>query len=238
MTSATFRDLPIAPEMVILPGGEFPMGSCESDEISLVTERPQHRVRIRPVAVGKYPVTFEEWDACVEAGGGNGYRPPDNWGRGHQPVVHVNWDDAQAYVRWLSEASGKSYRLLSEAEWEYAARAGSATAYSTGQSIDTTQACFAHAQGALPVGSFPPNAFSLHDLHGNVWEWTQDCWNPSYDGAPCNGSAWLSGDCGQRIARGGSWSGEPSYARSAFRFNGQTGLRSNALGFRVARDLD
>lgn len=232
-----FRDLPFAPELVSLPDGYFLMGTTEGEMIGLSTERPQHRVTIAPVAVGRYPVTFAEWDACLAAGGST-YRPPDNWGRGRQPVVHVNWHDAQAFARWLSEASGKRYRLLSEAEWEYAARAGTTTPYSSGQSIDGTQACFAHAGGALPVGSFPANAFGLCDMHGNVWEWTQDCWNPAYEGAPDDGSAWLSGDCGQRVARGGSWSGEVSYVRSAFRFNGQTGLRSNALGFRVARELD
>lgn len=232
-----FRDALFSPEMVIVPGGVFLMGS-PVEEGGSSTERPQHSVCIAALAIGKYTVTFDEWDACVAAGGYSGYRPVDNWGRGRQPVIDVSWDDTQAYVAWLRNATGKHYRLLSEAEWEYAARAGSSTAFATGQSISKSQANFASNDGARSVGSYPANIFGLHDMPGNVWEWTQDCWNSSYDGAPSDGSAWISGDCHQRVARGGSWSGEVGYVRSALRFCGQAGIRSNALGFRVARALD
>lgn len=233
----TFQDLPIAPEMVIVPGGIFLMGAPADDD-GLPNERPQHLVHIASLAIGKYTVTFDEWDAATAAGGCNGYRPAHNWGRGRQPVINVSWNDAQAYVAWLNHATGMRYRMLSEAEWEYAARAGTTTPFATGRSISRAQANFASNEGTRPVGSYSANAFGLHDMHGNVWEWTQDCWNPSYEGAPSDGSAWTSGDCNQRVARGGSWANAAEFSRSTFRFRGQTALRGNVKGFRVARILD
>ena len=221
-------------------------------------EKPVHQVTIpQSLAVGKYEVTFAEWDACVSADGCGHRLGDEGWGRGRRPVINVSWEDAQSYVRWLSSETGASYRLLSESEWEYVARAGSSTAYHFGNSSSqlcnwgngadltakaenpdwTVAECSdGHVQTA-PVGSFSPNAFGLHDMHGNVWEWVQDCWNGSYSGAPSNGSAWQSGDCSRRVLRGGSWGGSPWALRSALRFRDTAGIRYGSFGFRVARTL-
>ena len=181
-----------------------------------------HRVRIaEPFAVGVYEVNgaFAEWDACVSDGGCGGYRPDDEGsGRGRRPVVNVNWKDAQSYVRWLSRKTGKRYRLLSESEWEYVARAGTSGPFHYGKTLSTVQANYdgrytygsgrkgEYRRGTVPVGSFPANAFGLHDVHGNVREWVDDCWHGDYRGAPADGSAWTSGgECSRRVLRGGSW---------------------------------
>ena len=226
--------------MVVVPAGSFMMGSDESS-----SEKPRHRVTIaRPFAVGKYEVTFAEWDACVEAGGCGGHRPGDEgWGRGRRPVINVNWKDAKAYVRWLNRKTGKQYRLLSEAEWEYAVRAGTTTRYSWGDDIGRERAncdgCGSRwdNEKTAPVGSFAANPFGLHDVHGNVWEWVEDCWKASYVGAPSDGSAWTDGDCTKRVLRGGSWYNYPRNLRSAFRIRYWTGNRFFGNGFRVARTL-
>jgi formylglycine-generating enzyme required for sulfatase activity len=239
-----FRDCDRCPEMVVISAGEFTMGSPESEEGRSADEGPQHKVRIaRPLAAGKYEVTFDEWDACVAAGG-CAHKPEDQgWGRGRRPVINVSWDDAQAYVAWLAKKTGKSYRLLSEAEWEYAARAGTTTRYPWGDAPGTNRANFDGSgsqwsgKQTAPVGSFEANAFGLHDVIGNVWEWVQDCWNGSYNGAPADGRAWESGDCGQRVLRGGSWNDQPEDARAANRSRDRPGSRGNDLGFRVARTL-
>ncbi len=247
-----FRDCPECPEMVVVPAGSFTMGSPSSEEGRWDDEGPQHRVTIAaPFAVGKYEVTFAEWDACVAAGGCGGYRPDDRgWGRGQRPVIHVSWDDAKAYVRWLSRKTGERYRLLSEAEWEYAARAGTTGPFHFGSTISTDQANYdgndtygsgrkgVDRERTVPVGSFPANGFGLHDVHGNVWEWVEDCWHGSYAGAPADGSAWVSGgDCGQRVLRGGSWSVNPRYLRSAYRDRYSIEDRYYNHGFRVSRTL-
>ena len=226
-------------EMVVLPRGSFLMGSADRHRN---TETPQHTVRIDyELAVGKYPITFEQWDACV-ADGGTSYRPSDNgWGRGSRPVINVSWDDCQAYLRWLGKVNGKPYRLLSEAEWEYAARAGSRTEWSFGDGENELgrYAWFNANSGnsTLPVGEKLPNAFGLYDMHGNVWEWTEDCWNDNYNGAPSDGSAWTSGNCGLRVLRGGSWYSFPQFTRSAFRGRVDVSYRNFNLGFRLARML-
>ena len=249
---SVFRDCAACPEMVVVPAGSFMMGSPASEEGRRESEGPVHRVEIRkPFAVGKYEVTFAEWDACVSAGDCGGYRPGDRgWGRGRRPVVNVNWEDAKSYVSWLSRKSGEAYRLLSESEWEYAARAGTTGPFHFGSTISTDQANYdgalAYGSGGKGVyrgktvlaGSFPANGFNLHDMHGNVWEWVEDCWNDSYAGAPSDGSVWTSGDCSARVLRGGSWSFEPRYVRSAGRGRNSTGFRSYFFGFRVARILD
>jgi formylglycine-generating enzyme required for sulfatase activity len=232
-SGTVFRDCDDCPEMVVVPAGTFMMG-----------EGPQHKVTIaRPFAVGKYPVTFDEWDACVNAGGTK-YEPVDSgWGRGKRPVINVSWDDAQVYVAWLSKKTGMPYRLLSEAEWEYAARAGTTTRYPWGDEPDTNHANFRDSgsqwsgKQTAPVGSFEPNAFGLHDMIGNVWEWLQDCWNNSYSGAPTDGSAWEAGDCGRRVVRGGSWDSYPENARVADRSGDGPTVRYFGLGFRLARTL-
>ena len=244
----TFRDALRSggegPEMVVVPAGTFRMG-CVSGQNCHDYEKPVHRVTIgAPFAVGVYEVTFAEWEACVRAGGCEGYRPDDRgWGRGRRPAINVSWDDAQAYVGWLSRESGAGYRLLSEAEREYVARAGSETAYSWGNGIGRNRAncdgCGSRwdDEQTAPVGSFTANGFGLHDVHGNVWEWVEDCWNRSYEGAPTDGTAWTRGDCRYRVVRGGSWSLNPRNLRSANRNRYTTGDRSSDVGFRVARRL-
>ena len=207
----------MCPEVIEVPAGSFLRGSSALEESRKDTEGPRHEVTIsQPLAVGVYEVTFVEWDACVRDGGCQGYRPGDEgWNRGRQPVINVHWEDAQAYVAWLSEKTGMPYRLLSEAEWEYVARAGTQTPFHTGETITPRQANYyskysyrggwvgPSPEQPVSVGRFQPNAFGVYDTHGNVWEWVQDCWNTNYAGAPRDGQAWESGDCNQRVARGG-----------------------------------
>ena len=246
-----FRDCDACPEMVVVPAGSFMMGSPASEEGRSDDEGPRHHVTFEQLfAVGKYEVTFAEWDACVDGGGCNGYRPNDNgWGRGRRPVLNVSWKDAHAYVEWLSEQTGEVYRLLSEAEWEYVARAGTTTPFHTGTTISTGQANYngnytygSGRQGedrrrTVAVGSFSANAFGLHDVHGNVWEWTQDCGNKTYEGAPADGRAWESEECGAHVLRGGSWINTPWDLRSADRIRDTAGNRGSDYGFRLARTL-
>jgi formylglycine-generating enzyme required for sulfatase activity len=234
-----FRDCQdVCPEMVVLPAGEFIMGSRESDANRQPDEgRPQQKVTIAwPFAVGKFEVTFGEWDTCVEDGGCT-CRPSDQgWGRGRRPVINVSWHDAKGYVVWLSRRTGRTYRLLSEAEWEYAVRAGTTTRYSSGDTISKTQAQFS-AKKTVEVGLFPANRFGLHDLHGNVWEWVEDPWHPNYHGAPVDGSVSQGGDPSHGVLRGGCWVDFPDYLASAIRWGLRQDGRGNCTGFRVARTL-
>lgn len=249
---AIFRDCETCPEMVVLPAGEFQMGAPADEPGRQPSEGPQLLVRIaRPIAVGKFEISFDEWEACLLDGGCRNHRPGDaNWGRGRRPAINVSWDDAKAYIEWLRHKTGKAYRLPSEAEWEYAARAGTTTAFATGRTITAKQANFDGKSGVRPgaqrgdylgrteeVVRFPHNPFGLHDMHGNVAEWVEDCWNPSHDGAPDNGSA-RGGDCTRRVVRGGAWYYEAAYARSAARMSHPHGARLQILGFRVARPLE
>ena len=238
----TFRDPlssgGVGPEMVVIPAGSFQMG-CVSGVGCYDKEQPVHQVTIpQALAIGKYEVTFEEYDRFTMPTG----RVDDNgWGRGRRPVINVSWQDAKDYVRWLSQETGESYRLLSESEWEYAARAGTVTAYSWGNEIDSGRAncdgCGSQWDDSqtAPVGSFSANGFGLHDMHGNVWEWVEDCWNGSYNGAPSNGGAWQQGNCSWRVLRGGSWLNLPWDLRSANRGWLTTGVGLDDVGFRVAR---
>ncbi len=238
-----FKDCPECPEMVVVAADSFVMGSPESDTGDGGGEGPRHRVTIpRSFAVGEYEVTFAEWDACVAAGGCNGYRPDDRgWGRGRQPVINVNLDDARAYVSWLRRTTGKSYRLLSESEWEYVARGGTTTRYYWGNDVGRNNAncdgCGSRWDDdqTAAVGSFEANGFGLHDVHGNVWERVEDCWNESYSGAPADGSAWKTGDCSLAVARGGSWNYDPMGNHDAYSVWVGTEQRDDYLGFRVAR---
>ena len=245
-----FRDCDRCPEMVVVPAGQYRMGDLAGDGDR--NERPVHDVTIAaPFAVGKYEVTFAEWDACV-AGGGCTHRPGDRgWGRGTRPVINVSWDDTQEYVAWLSRETGKSYRLLSEAEWEYVARTGTTTKYWWGNESDHEHANYGKDEccGGMvagkdrweytsPVGSFEPNAFGLFDTAGNVWEWVEDCYHEGYKGAPSDRSAWTSGDCEKHVVRGGAWGSLPWFLRSALRVEGGAGYRNISVGFRVARMLD
>ena len=233
--------LPYEPEMVVIPGGSFRMG-CGSGQNCYDDEHPVHEVRVESFELGKYEVTFEEYDRFTAATGRE--RANDRGGgRGRRPVINVSWEDTVAYTKWLSGQTGERYRLPSEAEWEYAARAGTATAYSWGNEIGRNRAncsdCGSRWDGKLtaPVGSFAPNGWGLHDMHGNVREWVQDCWNGSYQGAPTDGSAWESGDCSQRSLRDGSWLNYPKVLRSANRSGFTTSTRINLIGFRVARTV-
>jgi len=235
--------------MVVVPAGSFTMGSPESEEGRYDDEGPQHLVTIaRPFAVGRFSVTFDEWDACVGDGGCGSYRPEDEgWSRGRRPVINVSRDDAKTYVSWLSKKTGKDYRLLSEAEREYVTRAGTTTPFWWGASISSNQANYngsyiaGGAKGRYrktkPVDSFEANPFGLYQVHGNVKEWTEDCYHDSYTGAPTDGSAWTSGKCGYRVLRGGSWFINPRYLRAAYRSSDFSGLRDRSIGFRVARTL-
>ena len=285
-----FRDCDVCPEMVAIPAGSYTMGSPESQAGRDDNEGPRHEVTLaRAFAAGKFEVTRGQFAAFVaetsyDSQGDNCYYWSANEGKwvnddplkswrnpgftqahDEHPLVCVSWNDAKAYVAWLARKSGKAYRLLSEAEWEYAARAGSTTARAWGN--NSSQAC-THANvgdvsftrmvpppsrrqwtvssfhdcddGAgytVRVGSYRANAFGLYDMIGNVWEWTEDCWNATYSGAPVDGSAWLSGECSRRVDRGGGWSSSPRDAHSALRYWVSAAARNASLGFRVARTL-
>ena len=240
----SFRDCNDCPEMVVVPAGEFMMGSPEGEQGRAGDQGPQHRVRIsEPFAVGKVEVTFDQWEVCV-AGGGCSQKPDDRgWGRGSRPAINVSWNDVQAYLKWLSRKSGQRYRLLSEAEWEFATRAGSTTRYPWGDGPGRDNANFYQSgsrwsgKQTAPVGQFDANRFGLHDVIGNVWEWVDDCWHDSYQGAPADGSAWTSTSCDGRVVRGGSWGSIPDYARSAGRLGYGPRNRGEDIGFRLARTL-
>jgi len=240
-----FRDCDISPEMVVIPPGSFTMGANDMTD----DQKPPHRVNIpRQFAAGRYQVTFDEWDACVRDGGCTHNPGDEGWGRGRRPVINVSWNDAKQYTLWLSAKTGKSYRLLTEAEWEYVARAGTTTPYSTGANIKPTQANYDKSfweiltggtakEQTVPVGSYQPNKFGLFDVHGNVSEWTEDCWNANHKGAPRDGTARTTGDCDRRVLRGGSWYDGPQGLRSAVRYGHTVAGRDNSVGFRVARTL-
>jgi formylglycine-generating enzyme required for sulfatase activity len=231
------------PGMIVIPAGKFIMGAPKNESDRNASEGPPHEVTIaKPFAVSKFEVTFEEWDACAAAAACP--RVPDSWGRGEMPVINVSWVDAKQYVTWLSQLTGKHYRLLTEAEWEYAARAGSNTRYSWGNDLGTGNAncdgCGSQwdLQQTAPVGLFKPNGFGLYDVHGNVWEWVEDSWHETYDRAPTDGSAWLQGgDPSYRVIRGGSWRNEGDVVRAAVRVQRNASVRFDTLGFRVARTM-
>ena len=208
------------PTMIVVPAGKFMMGSAEGQ--GGVDEMPQHEVTIaRPFAVGKFEVTFAEWDECTAAGACP--TASDNgWGRMNRPVILVSWEDAKRYVIWLASSTGREYRLLSEAEWEYAARAGSSTSYWWGNDIGTGNAnCFYcgtqwDGKQTSPAGAFKSNAFGLYDMLGNVWEWVEDDWHNNYTDAPIDGSAWRSGEEFSQVIRGGGWGNNPAELRSTY----------------------
>jgi formylglycine-generating enzyme required for sulfatase activity len=260
-----FRDVdaPWCPEMVVIPAGQFLMGSPKGEKDRVSNEGPQHKVTIADrFALGRYPVTVGEYRAFVEASGyrqeggiyvwtgsewkcdeAKSWRDPGFAQTDRQPVVGVGWRDAQAYVAWLSGKTGKSYRLPSEAEWEYAARAGTTTRYAFGDEITDKEANFGNTIGkTTAVGSYPPNRWGLHDMHGNVWEWVEDVWHDGYKGAPSDGTAWTDGEGKNssriRVYRGGSCFWDPGHLRSADRGGDAPDGRIVDLGFRVARTLD
>jgi formylglycine-generating enzyme required for sulfatase activity len=231
------------PEMVVVPQGSFVMGSPVTEKGRYPNEGPQRSVAIvKPFAVSKFHVTFADWDACVSVEGcpqiGDG-----GFGRGTRPVINVSWDEAQQYTAWFSKMTGRPYRLLTEAEWEYAARAGSTTAYVWGDEIGKGNtncgSCGSQwdSRETSPVGSFAPNGFGLYDMAGDVWQWVQDCYHDNYNGAPTDGSAWAVADCSRRAVRGGSWLNAPPLLRSASRNGNSTGSRIDYIGFRLGRTL-
>lgn len=235
----------VCPEMVVVPAGSFTMGSPVTEQDHQSQEEPQHEVAIlQPFAVSKYALTFAEWDVCAAYGECDPEIPDSGYGRGQQPVINVTWYHAQQYVAWLSKMTGKTYRLLTEAEYEYAARGGTQTVFPWGNEVGSNNANCVGCGSAwdrkqpAPVGSFPPNRFGLFDMVGNVFQWVADCVHPSYQGAPTNGSAWLEGGkCTQRVVRGDCWFYNPIYLRSASRVAIAADTREDGLGFRVARML-
>lgn len=249
-TEQTLR-LSLVPEISMVPiaGGCFQMGSPEGEPERDPDEGPQHEVCVKPFEIGAYEVTFDDWDACVADGGCRPVTDDHGWGRGRQPVINVSFEDVQAYLVWLNRATGSGYRLPTEAEWEYAARAGTTTPFSTGECITTEQAnydgTFAYGDcptpgnvdvhRAKPVGSYPPNPWGLYDMNGNLVEFVADCWNEGYKGAPTDGSAWLEGNCGRRVMRGGSWYGFAGFMRSAYRCRVGLAFGHRTIGFRLAR---
>ena len=233
--------------MKSIPGGSYMMGCSEGDKECHDSEEPRHRVNLRRFKLMETEVTFAMWDACVNAGGCS-HRPEDEgWGRGNRPVINVSYEDiTQQFIPWLNRTTGQTFRLPSEAEWEYAARAGSTTKYSWGNIIDCNKASYSRRSdggecsdsfGTVVVKSFSPNAYSLYDMHGNVWEWTADCWSENYNGAPTNGSAWTKGDCRRRMVRSGSSSNVSSNLRASSRYWPYAKSRELLYGFRLAQDI-
>jgi formylglycine-generating enzyme required for sulfatase activity len=228
-----------SPTMVVLPTGSYRRGSEANADA-----KPVREVRIGyHLAVGKFEVTFDEWDACV-ADGGCKYKPNDEgWGRGKRPVIKVSWNDITGqYLPWLNRKLSlpgqDAYRLLTEAEWEYAARAGTTTGYAFGDTISISQAQFAEGtRGTVEVGSFKANAFGLHDLHGNVWEWVKDCYVDNYRNAPTDGAAVADKQDCKRVIRGGAWDNRSSALRAAGRYGSEPDRQINDRGFRVGRVL-
>ena len=233
------KDCATCPALVSLPGGTFEMGSNSDDP----AERPVHRVSIgRPFAIGKYEVTIEQWNACADATGCPRIDMEGNVSKS-APVRNLSWDDAQVYVKWLSKTTGKTYRLPTEAEWEYAARGGTTTTYWWGNEMRKGYAdckdCGEPWRKDSPVnvGSFLPNPFGLFDMNGSVWEWVGDCWHSSYKGAPADGRVWDEPGCPMRVIRGGSWPDGAAYMQSSTRFKYSASVRQSQNGMRVARDM-
>ncbi|MGJ8564855.1 MAG: formylglycine-generating enzyme family protein [Alphaproteobacteria bacterium] len=238
--------------MVKINPGTFTLGSPRSEAKRERFEGPVQSVTIDyTFEVGAYEVTHSEWETCLAGGGCRGYRPDDKgWGRGRRPVNNISWDDAQSYIRWLNAVTGLKYRLLSEAEFEYVARAGTTTPFYTGQAITAKQANFngkypylvgepgVYRSKTIPVGSFKPNGFGVYDILGNAFEWTQDCWNESHAGAPNNGHARKDGNCKFRLMKGGSWVTHASQIRAAKRTRYDKSYRYEDYGFRIARTLE
>lgn len=262
------------PEMVELPGAHFRMGDISG--FGFKNQKPVHEVAIQPFQMSKYEISKGEFALFIKATGyrtdaeknignkgclvdnngnwdwvpGSSWRDPVFKQGDKEPVVCVSWNDANAYANWLKGETGKDYRLPTEAEWEYAARAGGENHFPWGgepshehANYGKDECCGGVAIGrdrwvnTSPAGAFPANAFGLHDMHGNVWEWTADCWNSSYKGSPTDGAAWNSGDCGRRVLRGGSWDDKPMSIRSAHRFWEHIKDRGNYIGFRLALSL-
>jgi len=228
---APFTDCDTCPAMIPLPAGTFQMGSPETEAGRTGNEDPLHEVTLPAFAIGQTEITFDEWDACLAGGGCNGFEPSDRgYGKGRQPVIGVSWADANAYVRWLSSKTGRTYRLPTEAEWEYAARAGTTTAYWWGDYFD---AAIAPSRGPVPVDTLAENPFGLKGMLGNAREWVEDCYINNYTTAPVDGTAQRDGDCARRVLRGGAWGRDPDDHRAANRARIDRNVRDRVFGFRV-----
>jgi|SRR5208337_3785262 len=232
------QDCEDCPRLVQIPAGHYRIGSPKDEPGHERAEEPLTDITIaKPFAIGQFKVTFAQWDACA-ASGGCKYRPEDSsWGRGDRPVINVSWDDAHDYISWLRTRTKKSYRLPTEAEWEYAARAGSQGAYFWGDNISPSQANYNNRKGTVPVSMFEKNKFGLYQVHGNLGEWVEDCWRDNYAKIPRDGTGYRSDDCEKHVVRGGYWAFGPEQIRSASRGSGDHAIRSPLFGFRIARDL-
>lgn len=256
-----FRDCDDCPAMVRVAPGNFMMGAPDSERNRDDDEGPVHEVTIAgSLAVAKFETSWSEWEACMDDGAcflpaGNGLPEGSGWGKGQRPVINVSWNDVHRYLDWISDKTGRRYRLPSEAEWEYVARANSQTRFLHGDDAKTLcrigngadlatnfnnrNDCYDRiGRKTAPAGSYEPNHFGLYDMIGNVWEWTEDCWNRSYEGAPAAGEAWMSGDCSQAVIRGGSWGSYPHDLRFATRKGLDRSYRGHEVGFRVVADLE
>lgn len=237
---AGIQDCAECPELAIIPPGDFTMGNDGPHKY----ERPTHTVTFdKAFAIGMFEVTFDEWRACFDAKACGAEMPDDHgWGQGNRPIMNVTWADTNLYVTWLSDKTGKTYRLPTEAEWEYAARAGTQSEFWWGDDIGVGKANCRNCAPKIshqtePVDSFAANPWGLYNVHGNVWEWVQDCWNSTHEGAPTDGGARLEGDCRQRVMRSGSWYYFSKNVRAAWRFKNDARVRSYGIGFRVVREL-
>lgn len=240
--ASTVASIHVAPEMVTIPAGNFRQGNVHSEDYP--NELPPHNVHIKKFAMGRFEVTFEEYDRFAIATGLTLPRD-EGWGRGNRPVINVSWEDAVNYAKWLSRETGRRYRLPTEAEWEYAARNGGKDEIWAGTSAKEQLENFGwfntNSTGRTqPVGTKKSNGLALHDMSGNVWEWTQDCWHDDYHGAPTDGSVWLEaneGNCGMRLRRGGAWTNPPMSLRASSRNWYSADTRSILIGFRLAQDI-
>ena len=235
-----FKDCKNCPEMIVIPAGSFTMGTDSRHKY----EKPPHKVTLgKPYAIGRFEVTFDNWAACVKEKGCP--RAPDDhkWGRGPRPVINLTWLEMQFYPRWLSKKTGHTYRMPSEAEWEYAARGGTTTEFwwgdKKGVNLANCRDCKSKwsKKGSAPVGSFKPNPFGLYDTSGNIWEWVLDCWVPNYQGAPVDGKPRILDKCRERVMRGGSWYYISKNMRPAWRFKNDYRVKSYGIGFRVLREI-
>ncbi len=239
-----FKECEFCPEMVVVAAGAFVMGAPESEPGSTPDERPQHRVKFaQPFSVGRFPVTLREWDACVKANACTHRSTDQNVERESRPIGGITWEDAKGYVSWLSHVTGRTYRLLTEAEREYVTRAGTTTAFWWGDTFspppDERHAIteLKADTASATVRTFAPNPWGLYQVHGDVYDWVEDCWNETYDGAPTDGSAWTTGNCDRHVLRGGAFSRRPQTMRSAARIWFGSSQRLSYMSVRVARSL-
>lgn len=246
----SFKECDNCPEMVVVPKGSFMMGTPITEIDRAKGEDPLHRVTfVRPFAVGRFTISFDEWDACLADGGCDGNKGDDKFGRGRMPAQGISFEAAKSYLAWLSRKVGRTYRLPSESEREYFTRAGTTTPFWFGNTISTMNANYRadtpygngphgeNSKGPVVVDSYAPNPFGIYQVHGNVWEWTEDCFNKRYtEDTPADGAPWLEGDCSKRMLRGGIWNWSPDVSRSGARDDAT--INGSGHSFRVVRTLN